>query len=314
MSLLPEEFYEQERQSVDAKRFEVGALLKKTRERYNISLQEVSEYLNIRQGLLQALEDGNVAELPAQVYVIGFLKSYASYLNLDVDKTVLQYKKETGLTQEKVQLDVPVTPQPLQLPDKKVIMGVLGGVIVILLVLWGFSDNDKQSAINQTPDLEESIDVSSLKMEPLSQLPEVSTDLKMQMPKSSSSAQALPVVKEPVVEQKSVNDRIVQANSDLKVSSRATIYGAANVNARVVLKAIKNSWVEIKDDSGRVLLSRVLKPEDVFYVPVDGGAYLTTGNAGGLEIYVDKTYAGVAGDAAEVLKNYKITPQGLIKQ
>lgn len=311
MSLLPDELYEQPNTGSVKKQSHVGLYLKKTRESYGLSLQDVSDYLNIRQGILRAIEEGNKDELPEQVYAIGFLKSYATYLNLEVDKIVKQYKLETGLTQKKVRLDVPVTPQASHLPDRRIIIAVVIAVFVLIMVISLFFGDDKQEQANMTPDIETELNVTDLKMEPLSEIEQVT------VPNTMYVEEKISEMSEPDLSaDKTVNDQIVEANkkSKLQPSSRATIYGAANVDARVVLKAITNSWVEIRNDEERVLLSRVLKSDDIFYVPNTGGAYLTTGNAGGIEIYVDQTYAGIAGDPGEVLKNYKITPNGLIKQ
>lgn len=320
MSLLPDELYEKPQQKPVRRKSNIGALLRKTRESYDVSLQDVSDYLNIRQGILRAIEEGNKDELPEQVYTIGFLKSYATYLNLDVDKIVKQYKLETGITQKKVRLDVPVTAQESHLPDRKIMIIAVVAIIVLVALIALFVGDDKQQQVNQTPEVEVELDVSNLEIEPLpvGTTLSPSTD-KMAVQPTLAPTTITPIEEptpQPFVKGKSVNEQIVEANNSNKLepSNRATIYGAANVDARVVLKAISNSWVEIKNEKGRILLSRVLKPDDIFYVPNQGGAFLTTGNAGGLEIYVDQTYAGVAGDTAEVLKNYKITPQGLIKQ
>lgn len=58
-------------------------LLKKTREEMKITLDDISDVLKIRVCYLKALEEEDWQALPERVYAIGFLKSYASYLNLD---------------------------------------------------------------------------------------------------------------------------------------------------------------------------------------------------------------------------------------
>jgi hypothetical protein len=65
----------------------------------------------------------------------------------------------------------------------------------------------------------------------------------------------------------------------------AVIYGEENVEARVVLQAVQDSWVQVRDEDGELLLTRVLRPGDIYRAPDRAGLTLLTGNAGGLEIY-----------------------------
>jgi cytoskeleton protein RodZ len=58
--------------------------------------------------------------------------------------------------------------------------------------------------------------------------------------------------------------------------------------ARIVLRATAESWIQVRDETtDRVLLARLLRPGDVYRVPNRSGLNLWTGNAGGLEILVD---------------------------
>ena len=58
--------------------------------------------------------------------------------------------------------------------------------------------------------------------------------------------------------------------------------------ARIVLRAKAESWIQVRDEpNDRVLLARLLRPGDEYRVPNRTGLNLWTGNAGGLEILVD---------------------------
>jgi cytoskeletal protein RodZ len=54
-----------------------GNLLRQARERRQISLAEVAEQTKVPQWSLQLLEAGNIDDLPADVFVRGFIRSYA---------------------------------------------------------------------------------------------------------------------------------------------------------------------------------------------------------------------------------------------
>lgn len=62
---------------------EVGQQLRQTREHHSLSLDMVAAYTMIRRHLLQALEEGQVENLPEPVYTQGLIRRYANALGLD---------------------------------------------------------------------------------------------------------------------------------------------------------------------------------------------------------------------------------------
>lgn len=60
-----------------------GALLKRIRESANASLREIAEITKIGRGYLKAIETNDFNNLPAPVYVRGFVAEYARVLGLD---------------------------------------------------------------------------------------------------------------------------------------------------------------------------------------------------------------------------------------
>lgn len=61
----------------------VGARLRDARERQGLSLEAVAHSLRISLKTLQALEQGDIRKLPADVYIRGFLRQYADVLGFD---------------------------------------------------------------------------------------------------------------------------------------------------------------------------------------------------------------------------------------
>jgi len=62
----------------------VGVLLKEKRISKNLSLQDISRRTKINLTLLQHLEEDQYQKLPHKAYVIGYIKSYAKEIGLDV--------------------------------------------------------------------------------------------------------------------------------------------------------------------------------------------------------------------------------------
>lgn len=75
----------------------LGEKLKKLRGDFRMSLAEVSKVTRIQVKYLEYLEDGQYAKLPADVYVRGFLRSYARYLNIDEQALVKLYERERNI-------------------------------------------------------------------------------------------------------------------------------------------------------------------------------------------------------------------------
>ncbi len=69
-----------------------GAMLRAARERQDLSVFEVSERLFLTEHYVRALESGDYEKLPAEVYVIGYMKSYALLLGLDEDQVLSAYR------------------------------------------------------------------------------------------------------------------------------------------------------------------------------------------------------------------------------
>ena len=62
----------------------------------------------------------------------------------------------------------------------------------------------------------------------------------------------------------------------------------AEPKSRVLVRAKSNSWIQVRDDfSNEIMVTRLLKAGEEYYVPDKFGLRLLTGNAGALEILVD---------------------------
>lgn len=64
---------------------EAGAALRAEREKRNLSIEDVARQLKISPRQLRALESGDLDSLPHLAYARGFIRSYASWLGLNLD-------------------------------------------------------------------------------------------------------------------------------------------------------------------------------------------------------------------------------------
>ena len=89
-SFKSDEAFEEEIQNCEV--FD-GELLKKIRLYKNVSLEDISEASRIGRHYLRAIEDNDFGQLPAPVFVRGFVIQYARVLQLDPDRVARSYMK-----------------------------------------------------------------------------------------------------------------------------------------------------------------------------------------------------------------------------
>ncbi|NTW26808.1 MAG: DUF4115 domain-containing protein [Candidatus Moranbacteria bacterium] len=75
----------------------LGERMKKLRDERRLSLSEVSKGTKIQVKYLECLEDGVYLKLPADVYVKGFLRSYAIFMGLNELALIKQFEREKGI-------------------------------------------------------------------------------------------------------------------------------------------------------------------------------------------------------------------------
>ena len=130
---------------------------------------------------------------------------------------------------------------------------------------------------------------------------------------SADEAEVVPVENtEPAAEPESTQTASVPATPAPDSSGR--VYGSENESSRILVKARKNSWIQVRDNNAnRLVLTRLLRAGDSYRVPDQEGLVLLTGNAGALEILVDGESVPDLGDAGKVRRNVSLDPD-LLRQ
>lgn len=115
-----------------------GKILKEERERQGYSLETVEEETKIRKAYIKALENEETSLLPPRVYAIGFLKLYCSFLKLDSEEMVNEFKLQAyGAEEEEEELQMPTTKNSeFKLPGNFNLKNILAAAIFLVLVIW----------------------------------------------------------------------------------------------------------------------------------------------------------------------------------
>ena len=109
----------------------VGQYLKRHREARRMSLEEVSRATRVPSASVERIEADQFDELPGEVFVRGFLKSYAKAVGLEADDVLARYTASRRVAW--------VTPLPLTSPGKPARSGRVGVAIAFVLLLFLFA-------------------------------------------------------------------------------------------------------------------------------------------------------------------------------
>jgi cytoskeletal protein RodZ len=97
------------------------------------------------------------------------------------------------------------------------------------------------------------------------------------------------------------------------VPANGKVYGTLNTNAKLILKATQDSWLQVRD-GGDIVFTRVLKPGDTFRVPDKPNVKIRTGNAGGLVVMADGGESPPLGSVGQVLRDVTIDAHGVVRR
>lgn len=303
-----------------------GAALKRARLAKKQDLRDIASYLCIRYQFLEALEEGRYKELPGEAYANGFIRSYAAYLGLDAADILSRYKKEffSGGPELGRGLNISEEEAENMTPAPRLI--VLSLVLFLAAFgLWHAFSKEKEEAVVAAAPME-SITVLD---EAYPMPEEVKKELAETEPAEpeAQAGQALPVSAEPesvppvpplkpVFEEEFEEPAVVPVQTVQESRRPAApvetvrVYGQKNYKPRIILAATEETWVEVtRGDT--VVFSRLLNAGDRYQVSSFNPEelMLKTGNAGGLQVYVDGRLTQSLGPRGALRSNINLLPE-----
>ena len=286
----------------------VGEILRRTRDHYGQSLADIERALRIRASQIEAIESGNIEKFLGRVYAIGFVRSYAEYLGLDGNKMVHLFKTQAGGKTVSPELHFPAMASESKIPPVWLVGASLAVTILLVFCWWMMQDGDRK-IVSDVPEVPASMRVGAQPDEPEDNLTQASAVGLMGPPMpatlpTSATAQTAGVTTAP-------------PQAVTTTPTAATTEPAAGTSAAsptdIILNIIQNSWVEIRDETGKTVVSRVLKAGDQYYVPDRPDLKMSLGNAGGVQLEVDGQKLTSLGAKGQVRKNIPLDADFLKK-
>jgi len=107
-------------------------------------------------------------------------------------------------------------------------------------------------------------------------------------------------------------ENTAQTSSITDATMKKKIYGTENKDSKILVRARRNSWIQVRDNiANKLLLTQLLKTGDSYQVPNKSGLVLLTGNAGALEILVEGKLVPDLAPPGTILKNITLDPDKL---
>ena len=111
-----------------------GATLRQARRAAGLDVADVAEMLNLRDAVVQAIEEDRFDDLPARTFARGYVRSYASLLNVDSNDAVASFERAAPTNSAPVRPPIPGTvPSLREIPVRRPAI-IFGGVVVLIVL------------------------------------------------------------------------------------------------------------------------------------------------------------------------------------
>ena len=272
----------------------VGSLCLDARLNKGLTQEQAGTLLKVRVKIIKDFEDGEHIDLPGLAYKIGFVRSYARLLDLDGDLLVKEFKDSLELNSFKEEYKF-LTPESNK--NNFLPIGVVVSVFIAILSYTGWYYSDRSNKIEQVSDQK------SEKM--FSKTAEIENNSYVIIEENFSNN--LPTSKtndEKKVQE--LNSKITLNDNKVEtmISKNTELSATANErdpSTEMVLKATGNSWVEIEDMEGNILMTRLMRPGETYVVPNINGLTFNTGNAGALSLSKGDVVVPKLGEVGEII-------------
>jgi cytoskeleton protein RodZ len=291
-----------------------GDKLKREREMRGVTLDEISESTKIARRHLEALETEDFGSLPGGVFNKGFVRAYAHFIGIDEDEAVADYaavSHEAPPPEDQFPLEVHEKPNRELNPRKSQMPIVAAAAVLVVVMAGAFVWRKHHPHGGVLPAVAASSgDTNDQKRagdEPSAQNPPEATRSES---KSSESRSKMVRVKETVAERQP--EEKAEAASAARHTPGVEKPLSSEHSFFVIIKAKEDAWISVVAD-GRHVSRGILRADKQRFVRAARQIVLTTGNAGGIDVYFNGKALGAIGNESEA-RTLMFTPTGAAQQ
>ena len=264
-----------------------------TRESKNYTQKQASDLLNININIIINLERGDLDKLENNVFVLGHIKTYLKWLNLEYQlffqkinskKIHINEKKDKLKILSKFSLNLKIKFGKINILTTLIIFSFISSAIIISL--WILTNNKKSEYLNENTKVYENI--NNMKIKEIENIEEKNIDI------------------DEINDNTVNNSNIDKENNDIKIDE------AINIKTIKII-AINDSWIEIQNKNGKIIISKILKKNENIKIDYDKELKLLAGNAGGINIEINNTVIKNLGKDGEVKRDISLNYIDLLK-
>ena len=272
----------------------VGKLCLDARLNKGLTQEQAGALLKVRVKIIKDFEDGEHIDLPGLAYKVGFVRSYARLLDLDGDFLVREFKESLDLYSFKEEYKF-LTPELNK--NNFLPISVVLSVFIAILSYTGWYYSDRSNKIEQ---------VSDKNLEEMSTKTVEAENNSYVIIEENFSGNSPSLSKDDENKIQKQNDKTTLNNNNVEIVNSKNTELSATANERdptteMVLKATGNSWVEIEDMEGNILMTRLMRPGETYVVPNINGLRFNTGNAGALSLSQGDVVVSKLGQVGEII-------------
>ena len=307
----------------------LGEFLRTCREKSGLSLSELAKFSQVQPKNILALEQGRFADLPAPVYVKGFLKSLSSVFHVPAEKLLVQYLAEQEvawhLERTKAESQAPVFAAPKFIFSPKTL--VIGSLIAFSF-LSVFYLYFQMSSLKRSPRLDivspardlttnQAVLLLSGTTEPGSSIylnnQQIVVDAQGEFRENLSLAPGSNLLTIRAVNKfekvKSATRTIIYSEGSPVGRQEKAIAGAATASDGLLLEIViedQAAWISWESDGAERYTGTML-PHSRQKIVAREKIILTTGNAGTTRVILNGKDLGILGKEGEAIRDIEFT-------
>ena len=250
----------------------VGKILLITRNSKNLSISDISIELKISKSIIIDLENDNIKNNSDIIFIIGHLRSYLNFLELDTDTIIQKFKDEVSFNIKEEKKNITPIVENNFFKIEKFFAASIIFIIFISFYFLFIDQNDNEINFALIPDIPESL--------------------------------------EPIVEKANTFDNLSQ-NSDIKKSDLinnssaiASIEFDENLTTVATLKILNPTWLQLRDEENNIVLSKLMDKDEEFSYELKLNYNITAGNAGNILVLIDNEVRGKIGKYGDILDSF----------
>ena len=258
----------------------VGEILKEKRKSLNLTIENISFELKISSQTIKELENDNIENDSRLVFILGHLRVYSSYLNLNPKEISEKFKIQYSFNKNEISSEIP---KPV-FDNSHIIIKKSAPVLLVTIIFISFyvlfiKQDNKSTEYALVPEL--------------------------------------PEIYNPIIEEYNVKKEITNTKenqnidnfdkySDSSAVASLSLDNNIEENKTITLKFLNSTWLQLRDSSDNIIISKLMEKNEEYSYDLKLNYNITSGNAGNILVIINNDVRGRIGKIGEVIDSFII--------